>query len=197
MTSLNTFLVYIDRSTKRIVRCKNNFDVLEIPTGLKEYEIRYITGNINKNFINIHYEYTFSYIYGLVHSPIENINLKEINKINLRLSAIENLWKIGNMFIKNITMQYLHNELIYETLVFERKNNIDKDIDALTNFLRERDTELDKDDYYNLTTLHLNYIYEKKKDIIKNLLISQDKLISSEFPDKEMWEELKTIYIKY
>lgn len=199
---LHHVLIYIRKSDSRVVRSTVEYDFHHIPTSLKDYEVKIVTVNVNVNDYNNNilirpYDFVFNIVHGVKYQPLPNIDLQEYNLKNLQLQAIEMLWKIAGLFIKNNACVYTFNGIIREVLEHEQINNTSSELDSLTTFLRTRDTNLDEVSYDNFVKLSLSYFHEKRKDIIKSVLISQERLIESHQPLKDMWEELKTIYIKF
>lgn len=192
-----TTIIYIDKLSRRVVR--SSPDTIPIPSSLKNYEIKFVSTK-EENYIRLQsqpYNFIFSEIFGLVYNVAQNFNKEQFDLINLKLNTVENLWRIGNSFIKNSVNQYFYNKEIYDIVKYEREFNLSNVDDSLTNFIRQIDTDLDTDSYHDLTSLYLEYVYQKRKDIVKNLLISQEKIMDSKTPILTLEEELKTIYIKY
>lgn len=192
-----TTIIYIDKSSRRVVR--SSPDTILFPSSLKNYEIKFVSVK-EENYIRLQsqpYNFIFSEIFGLVYNVAQNFNKEQFDLINLKLNTVENLWRIGNSFIKNSVNQYFYNKEIYDIVKYEKEFNLSNVDDSLTNFIRQIDTDLDTDSYHDLTSLYLEYVYQKRKDIVKNLLISQEKIMDSKTPILTLEEELKTIYIKY
>jgi hypothetical protein len=194
---IKSFLAYIDRKTRRIVRVKDINEIIGTPTALTDYETRYVTVRKYDILTEMPYHFVFNNVHGLEYSPQNNVDIDHFKLINLRLEAIEKLWTIVYLFIKNISMQYLHNELITELIEYELLNKKDLEVDSMFSFLKTKFVNLDHAEYSDLIKLQLDHFYEKKKDITKNMLISQEKLLLSNNPATDLWNELKTIYIKY
>lgn len=195
-----TFLVYIHKESDRIVRLVEHPQLNSIPTGLKNYDVRYVTSYIDENSDNLlksPTKFIFNIIHGLMYSPDSNFDYSENQNINLKLQAVEILWQIAGSCIKNTEMQYFYNDKVREVLQYELMHGKNHDIDSLSVFINQNFLNLDIQSYQVLMKIKEDYTFQKTKDIIKSILVSQDKIMDSDDPTKTLFIELRENYIKY
>lgn len=192
----NVLCLYVDLSTRRIVRLIRDVEYEFIPADLPGYQVKYrYQRSTDTDFLNNPYMYVYDVAFGLVHQPIGVLDTEtqDILLLNRKLASIEFVWKTAQIFLKTCVNNYFHTDMALDAINYEFENNLTTEEDSLSSFLMKEKT-LTENSFTNLYDVKRKFLYEKTKDVYKIVYKSQEVIFNSPEPEAEMLLELKKHY---
>jgi hypothetical protein len=199
----NVVCLYVDESTNGILRCVA-FDGTFVPPDfyparVPGYSTKYhMIREYSRAITNEYYLYEYDLTYGVKkHGKLPTQEeLDNILILNKKFECIEILFRTMVTFNKTTVNDFYHSEMVKSIIDYEMKNELAGDSGSLTDFLMN-EQQLDFSTFKTLHDLQSKFIYEKKKDLYKSMMIGQTNIFNSSQPSVELTSELfRTYYLK-